>query len=92
MDRGKNVTNLHASLDQKQGIAQRRYECRLEKISLYFNHTSNYPTRRARDDRGKKNFFANRTPNEFIQIPPKRFIETCRAGYDVSFAIMKTLT
>ena len=70
MDRG-NATNLNASLDQKQGITQRRYECRLEKISLYFNHTSNYPSRRARNDRGKKNFFVNWTSNEFIKVPPK---------------------
>jgi hypothetical protein len=91
MDRG-NVTNLHAGLDQKQGITQRRYECRLEKIILYFNHTSNGPTRRARNDRGKRNLFFNRTRNEFIQVSPKRFIKTCRASYDVSFAILKTPT
>ena len=89
MDQG-NVTNLHAGLDQIQGISQRRYECRLERISLYFNHTSNCPTGRARNDRGKRNLFVNRTPNELIQVSPKRFIKTCRTGYNVFLAIMKS--
>ena len=93
MDQG-NVANLYTGLDQVQGITQRRYECRLEKFRLNVNHTSNCPASRARNDRGKRNLFVNRMPNESIQVHPKRFIETCRAGYDVSFArpITKTPT
>ena len=42
---------------------------------MYY-HTSNCPANRACHDRGERDLFIGRMSDKFIQVLPKRFIET----------------